>query len=180
MGSLTLRRAWALLASTALLVALASIPVMAGQDKVTICHKPNEDRVTISVASAAVDAHLAHGDFLGECPEQGDGCSAIVYTSGGSGDTGAIDLPGPFALDDRHTVKVDRTPVNPAGLFPFTMILSPIGQFIVPTQLGSCSGQTLTCSAEWTPPGPLTLDYLRLLPGPAVDYPSMWIVSCKT
>lgn len=38
--------------------------------KVSICHVPPgnpEDAHTLSVASAAVDAHLAHGDSLGEC-----------------------------------------------------------------------------------------------------------------
>lgn len=40
--------------------------------KVDICHYPpgkDSNRHTISVAQAAVDAHLAHGDVLGACPE---------------------------------------------------------------------------------------------------------------
>ena len=42
----------------------------AGVDKVTICHIPpgNPDNAhTITVGAPAVPAHLAHGDYLGEC-----------------------------------------------------------------------------------------------------------------
>ena len=42
-----------------------------GQDKVLICHK---DKKTINVATAAVTAHLNHGDYLGAC-ENVDGDS---------------------------------------------------------------------------------------------------------
>jgi hypothetical protein len=34
-----------------------------GQSKVIICHKG----VTITIARAALDAHLAHGDRVGSC-----------------------------------------------------------------------------------------------------------------
>jgi len=37
-------------------------------EKVLICHKPNKNAHTLSVASAAVPAHLGHGDTLGPCP----------------------------------------------------------------------------------------------------------------
>ena len=43
-----------------------------GKKKVTICHIPPgnpENAHTIKVGESAVDAHLAHGDTLGECPE---------------------------------------------------------------------------------------------------------------
>ena len=40
--------------------------------KVVICHiphgQPKKSR-TLSVGAAAVPSHLAHGDFLGECPQ---------------------------------------------------------------------------------------------------------------
>ena len=40
-----------------------------GSEKVLVCHKPNKKGGhTISIASAAVPAHLAHGDTLGACP----------------------------------------------------------------------------------------------------------------
>lgn len=47
-----------------------SIPSDGGNgNKVLICHKPNKKGGhTLSVASPAVPAHLAHGDTLGPCP----------------------------------------------------------------------------------------------------------------
>jgi hypothetical protein len=42
----------------------------AGEEKVTICHRPPgnpENEHTIVVGEPAVPAHLAHGDDLGEC-----------------------------------------------------------------------------------------------------------------
>lgn len=40
----------------------------AGGEKVLVCHKPNKNAHTLSIAPAAVPAHLAHGDTLGPCP----------------------------------------------------------------------------------------------------------------
>ncbi|WP_437873498.1 hypothetical protein [Sorangium sp. So ce363] len=56
-------------------VAEGALRVVNGPDpnnggEVTICHVPpsNPEKAhTIEVAAQAVDAHLAHGDFLGEC-----------------------------------------------------------------------------------------------------------------
>ena len=42
--------------------------VLAQADKVTICHVVSTPNQTLEVAQPAVDAHLAHGDTLGECP----------------------------------------------------------------------------------------------------------------
>jgi hypothetical protein len=42
------------------------------QEKVTICHKVNNDAepaVTIKVSKNALNAHMNHGDVMGDCPE---------------------------------------------------------------------------------------------------------------
>ena len=44
--------------------------------KVTICHKSNKKWKTINVSVNAMDAHLAHGDYLGSCNED---CSMEFY-----------------------------------------------------------------------------------------------------
>ena len=50
-------------------------------DKVTICHvKGNGDRIVLNVSASSVEAHLAHGDELGDCsitPDIGE-----VYAGG--------------------------------------------------------------------------------------------------
>ncbi|MBI5034623.1 MAG: hypothetical protein HZB51_29225 [Chloroflexi bacterium] len=54
----------------ALLVGVMAMPlsVAAGGDKVTICHMPNTpDEVSITVSVNALPAHLAHGDYQGDC-----------------------------------------------------------------------------------------------------------------
>lgn len=45
----------------------AAVALAGGQDKVTICHKPDNQTIELSVGDPAVDAHLAHGDTLGPC-----------------------------------------------------------------------------------------------------------------
>jgi uncharacterized protein YraI len=37
--------------------------------KITICHMPGDNQVTITVDMSALDAHLAHGDSIGACGE---------------------------------------------------------------------------------------------------------------
>jgi hypothetical protein len=58
--------------------ALAQSQGLGGDDrgKVTICHVPPgnpDNQHTISVGASAVAAHLAHGDYLGECKDDGNG-----------------------------------------------------------------------------------------------------------
>lgn len=53
--------------------------VAAGQEKVTVCHKPGTPaEATLEIAAPALNAHLGHGDYAGECrgPESA-GCAAL-------------------------------------------------------------------------------------------------------
>ena len=52
--------------------------VSATSDKVEVCHKGN----TISISENAVKAHIAHGDYIGECtgnPGKSTPCLANLY-----------------------------------------------------------------------------------------------------
>ena len=53
--------------------------VSAGQNKVTVCHKPGTPaEATLEVSAAAEAAHLGHGDYAGECQgPQSAGCEAL-------------------------------------------------------------------------------------------------------
>jgi len=53
--------------------------VSAGQDKVTVCHKPGTSaEATLEIAAPAEAAHLAHGDTPGECSgPQSEGCTVL-------------------------------------------------------------------------------------------------------
>ncbi|MCI0711849.1 MAG: hypothetical protein L0154_16960 [Chloroflexi bacterium] len=56
-----------------------------GNNKVTICHVPPSNpgnAHTITVSENAVDAHLAHGDYLGPCEEVEEEDNAFVELSG--------------------------------------------------------------------------------------------------
>ena len=45
------------------------------EEKVTICHvKGNGDRIVLNVSASSVEAHLAHGDELGDCSIRPDIC----------------------------------------------------------------------------------------------------------
>lgn len=51
-----------------IIVVLASLAIMAAAPpKVTICHVLSDPPVTMEVPLPALDAHLAHGDYLGPC-----------------------------------------------------------------------------------------------------------------
>ena len=55
------------------------------KDKVTICHIPpgNPDNAhTKNVSGNAKNAHLAHGDSMGECPDNGDDTVDVTTTGG--------------------------------------------------------------------------------------------------
>ncbi|MCB0181053.1 MAG: hypothetical protein KDI62_22695 [Anaerolineae bacterium] len=61
--------------------AWATLASAAGQEKVTICHKPGTDHgVTLEIAAPALPAHLAHGDTEGACQSEvppSEGCAAV-------------------------------------------------------------------------------------------------------
>ncbi len=51
--------------------AISALLAQGPPERVTLCHKPPdnpENAQTLIVPSAAVEAHLAHGDTLGPCP----------------------------------------------------------------------------------------------------------------
>jgi hypothetical protein len=50
-----------------LIMVLDANLVASGQTKVILCHNPGPNQRTITVASSAVPAHLAQGDYLGPC-----------------------------------------------------------------------------------------------------------------
>jgi hypothetical protein len=57
----------------------------ARETKVTICHQSDAGPETISVAAAAVQKHLDHGDQEGPCPpgeETGDACAGETVACG--------------------------------------------------------------------------------------------------
>jgi hypothetical protein len=75
-------------------------------EKVEICHRTYDGgSVTIEVAPAAVEAHLAHGDYLGEC-EDGDSDTDSDTDTDSDVDTGDPVQPAP------HQVPVLGNPVE--------------------------------------------------------------------
>lgn len=58
---------------------VATGSAFAGQEKVTVCHKPGtEDEATLTIAAPAEAAHLGHGDYSGPCrAPQSAGCDAL-------------------------------------------------------------------------------------------------------
>lgn len=75
-----LRRFLVLVSGVVLALGVLAPAALAGAPKVTLCHKPGTTAEgTLVVAASAVDAHLAHGDRLGECIVNPpvDGCVAL-------------------------------------------------------------------------------------------------------
>lgn len=53
------------------------------EDQVTICHVPPgnpANQHTITVGASAVDAHMAHGDYMGDCTSSSDSCDSCGYS----------------------------------------------------------------------------------------------------
>ncbi len=79
--------------------------------KVKVCHKPGtKAEHTISIASSAVPAHLAHGDYLGECGGSSSGDSLVtIYSEGIFPDP--ANCP-PNITPDTFSVYVELQPSN--------------------------------------------------------------------
>ncbi len=87
-------------------------PTAGTGSKVKVCHKPGTSaQHTISVASSAVSAHLAHGDYLGDC--SGGGTSSniqvVIYSEGIFPDP---DNCPPDITPDTFSVYVELQPSN--------------------------------------------------------------------
>ncbi len=76
-------------------------------NKIRVCHRPpgNPDhRKTIKIGRSAVPAHLDHGDFVGECPDDEDD----VW--GGSGSGAMIsEIPFTFVFCDGRKNEEGRS-----------------------------------------------------------------------
>ena len=71
---------------------------LAGNDKVTICHKPDNQAIELEVGDPAVQAHLDHGDTLGPCDDGGTTTNPPPPpppTGGGGGSSSGVVLTGP-------------------------------------------------------------------------------------
>lgn len=64
-----MKRLFRVLLILSVMLPILAAPVSAAkQDKVTICHNPNDKKqITITVSGNALAAHLAHGDAEGQC-----------------------------------------------------------------------------------------------------------------
>ena len=80
-----------------------------GAENVTLCHVPPgnpENAHTIEVGAAAVDAHIEHGDYLGEC-EAGEGNGD---DDGGAENVTLCHIP-PGNPENAHTIEVGAAAV---------------------------------------------------------------------
>ena len=88
------------------------------QDRVDLCHIPpaNPDNShTITVGESAVEAHLAHGDFLGQCDDEDDGDSDLDDSGSdpGDGDSGGGDSGITDSDADGVADEADACPGTP-------------------------------------------------------------------
>jgi hypothetical protein len=81
--------------------------------KVTICHRTHSKKhpfVTITVAKAAIPAHLAHGDKLGPCPTQ---TTSTMSTTSSSSKKQKPDKPSKPGKPTKPSKGKDEAPATP-------------------------------------------------------------------
>lgn len=138
-------------------VSLAALPAVtfAGQKKVTVCHKPGTPaEATLKVAAPALDAHLAHGDYLGPCTEpQSDGCTAVnVFVPDPQ------TAPNSYYMEIRNldfypgeVIHADLTITNGTGMaMEMTAVLNSDGVPIFGNYILLYPGETDTVSIDYT------------------------------
>lgn len=136
------------------LLAAMLVPVAAGepQEKVTLCHKPGTPaEVTIAVGAPAVDAHLAHGDYYGECSQPSEGCQAFnAYFPDPQYDPTkyAQELYGVFNAGE--TIHVEMTATFEAGgAFGVGVVRLSDGDSVVDFKEYIMAGETETVSVDY-------------------------------
>ncbi len=105
---------------TIALILTLTAPAFAAE-KVTICHKPGTSaEKTLEVSSAAVSAHLGHGDYTGECgPQSSAGCAAVNAT-----------VPDPQIISDVYIFGIRDLTFNPGDMLHADItILIPTFEF---------------------------------------------------
>lgn len=117
-------------------------------EKVTICHvKGNGDRIVLNVSASSVEAHLAHGDELGDCsitPDTGEEyAGGIVFYVVPEGEE--MDLDGDGSPDQGLVVA----PVS-----------TEVFGFLLPDDRWYCEGLEVGGYDDWFMP---SIDQLELM-----------------
>jgi len=137
------------------------------KDKITICHIPpgNPDNAhTISVSGNAKNAHLAHGDTMGECPDGDDdgqdNTTTITLTKQVTNDNQGTAGPDDFKISVNGTIVLSgsTTEVAPDVFFAINETVADGYAFVeitgdpeCPTNLDEktislASGQDINCT----------------------------------
>ena len=90
-----------------------------GVEKVTICHIPQEDcdedcnaSHTITIAEPALQAHLDHGDYLGECENGDQNGDEDNDNNDDDNATSTPDITAPVILDISSSVSTNTADIN--------------------------------------------------------------------
>ena len=139
-----------------ILVAAMLLPVSAGE-KVTLCHKPDTPaELTLEVGAAASAAHLAHGDYLGECTNASEGCQALnALVLDPQTDENAYSQAAAGAFTAGETIFGSVTLDVAGGWFGSvgtTFAVFDTSSWVAIVQEDTPSGATETISVEYTVP----------------------------